>query len=216
MSRPSELSVLFPLLFPLSHCSKRSYFRPVTNGYVDEFPDKRGNHIATAAQCESCKGFVLVVGSRPRGQAQYNLDAVYPLGKPDDKVDEAIPEDIASDFREALCCLWIKAYKAAVVMCRRSIQASAIASKAKGDKLIDQIDDLAKQGKITQALREFAHVVRLAGNIGAHPDKDGLKDVGEKDANDVVEFTREHLHHVYVMPAKLKARKEPPQPEAKP
>jgi len=34
--------------------------------------------------------------------------------------------------------------------------------------------------------------------------------VTENDASDIVEFTREYLHHVYVMPAKLKARKTPP------
>jgi hypothetical protein len=36
-----------------------------------------------------------------------------------------------------------------------------------------------------------------------------LRDVTEQDASDIVEFTREYVHHVYVMPAKLKARKPP-------
>jgi len=52
----------------------------------------------------------------------------------------------------------------------------------------------------------------LTGNDGAHPDKDGLSDVKEKDSTDIIEFTREYLHHVYVMPAKLKARKPAPAP----
>jgi hypothetical protein len=36
--------------------------------------------------------------------------------------------------------------------------------------------------------------------------------VTDKDAEDMVQFTKEFFHHVYVMPAKLKARK--PKPEA--
>jgi hypothetical protein len=43
--------------------------------------------------------------------------------------------------------------------------------------------------------------------MGAHPGKDGLNDVTEQDATDIVEFTREFFHHVFVVPAKLKARK---------
>lgn len=82
--------------------------------------------------------------------------------------------------------------------------------KADKKKLVAQIDELATAGVITQPLREFAHEVRLEGNDGAHPDADGLEIVTQKDADDIIEFTREYLHHVYVMPAKLAARKSPP------
>jgi len=47
----------------------------------------------------------------------------------------------------------------------------------------------------------------VEGNDGAHPDADGLENVTQKDADDIVEFTREDLHHVYVMPANRAARK---------
>ena len=79
---------------------------------------------------------------------------------------------------------------------------------AVGDHLVHQIDDLAKQGKITAALQEMAHTVRLIGNVGAHPDEDGLEDVGPDDASDFIEFSREFYDHVYVMPAKLLKMKE--------
>jgi len=150
-----------------------------------------------------------VVGSKQSLQGIAVLESVFPLGSPNDAVDQNIPSEIAEDFREALRCEWIRAYKASVVMCRRAIQSSAIALKAKGSKLIDQIDDLFKAGKITEPLKDFAHEVRLTGNDGAHPDKDGLADVTQQDSADTIEFTREYLHHVYVMPAKLKARKSP-------
>jgi len=197
------------------HCSPTvSYFRPLAS-YHEDRPG-RGVRLVSAAQCESCKEFVLVVGQRPPGHAQNMLEAVYPFGKPNDTVPPEVEQtaaDVAADFKEALRCHWIKSYRASVVMCRRAIQSSAIALKASGGRLIDQIDDLFKTGKITESLKEFAHEVRLTGNDGAHPDKDGLVDVKEQDSAAIIEFTREYLHHVYVMPAKLRARKTQPAPQ---
>jgi hypothetical protein len=150
---------------------------------------------------------VLVVGRRP-GPGAFLLRSFYPLGTPDDYVDAAVPAEIAQDFKEALRCRWINAYKATVTMCRRAIQASCLEKKANPKKkLTEQIDEIAKSGLITEPLRLFAHEVRLEGNDGAHPSLDGLNDVVEKDADDIIEFTREYLHHVYVMPEMLAKRK---------
>jgi hypothetical protein len=194
------------------HCAPTiSYFRPVAS-HGESISGSR-HRVVSAAQCESCKGFVVVIGSKNQHQAEYVLEAVYPLGKPNDTVAaevQAAAKDVAEDFAEALRCHWIRSYRASVVMCRRAIQSSAIALEASGGRLIDQIEDLFKSGKITDSLREFAHEIRLTGNDGAHPDKDGLSDVKAKDSADIIEFTREFLNYIYVMPAKLKARKTPP------
>ena len=93
-------------------------------------------------------------------------------------------------------------------MCRRAIQASCLEKKANPKKkLTEQIDEIAKNGFVTEPLRLFAHEVRLEGNEGAHPDADGLNDVTDRDADDIISFTREYLHHVYVMPEMLAKRK---------
>lgn len=191
------------------HCYAKAYFKPVTSAYGE----LQGSYqrLCNAAQCEACKKFVLVVGLRNMTIAgrntPFNLEALYPLGKPNDSVDAAVPKEIADDFREALRCRWIEAHKATVTMCRRAIQASCLEKKAEKKKLVAQIDELAAKGIITEPLKEFAHEVRLEGNDGAHPDADGLENVTPKDADDIIEFTREYLHHVYVMPAKLAARR---------
>jgi hypothetical protein len=189
------------------HCATTSYFKPVST-YSHKLGE--GNQMVSAAQCESCKNFVLVIGkNRPTsGKNDYWLENVFPLGKPNDTVDPAVPANIAEDFREALRCEWVKSYKGAVTMCRRAVQASALELGANPKKkLVEQIDELLSKGKITEPLKDFAHEVRLGGNDGAHPSADGLENVSAKDAEDIVAFTREFLHHVYVMPAKLKARK---------
>lgn len=183
------------------HCGLPSYFQPVGNPHVEPM------RVCNPAQCQSCKDFVLIVCSRSAVNYVFGLAALYPLGKPNDSVDKAVPPPIKSDFAEALRCNWASAYKATVTMCRRALQASAIEKGAKGDRLIDQIDDLRAQGIITEPLKQMAHEIRLTGNDGAHPGKDGLADVVEKDADDIIEFTREYFHHVYVMPAKLAARR---------
>jgi Domain of unknown function (DUF4145) len=192
------------------HCSPTiSYFRPVAS-HAESMPNNSGHRIVSAAQCESCKGYLLIIGEKTAGGSQYHLAAAFPLGKPNDTVAQEVQQeasDVAADFKEALRCHWVKAYRASVVMCRRAIQSSALALKADGGRLVDQIDDLFKIGKITESLKDFAHEVRLTGNDGAHPDKDGLSDVKEDDSAAIIEFTREYLHHVYVMPAKLRARK---------
>jgi len=192
------------------HCSVRSYFAPrvsyqevLGTGYIN---------IASVAQCESCKTFVLIIGVKAGHGSPASLSALYPLGNPKDQVDANVPKDIADDFREALRSRWGENYKATVVMCRRALQSSAIDLKAKDGSLVLQIEDLFKKGKITEPLKDFAHGIRLTGNEGAHPDKDGLKDVKEKDADDIIAFTREFLDHVYVMPAMLRARLTPAAP----
>jgi hypothetical protein len=170
----------------------------------------------------------VVVGRRraPHPPGELIFVAFYPLGTFNDRVDPDVPRAIAGDFSEGLRCNWINAFKACVVMCRRALQASALELGApKGKNLEQQIDSLLDKGKITEALKDFAHEVRLPGNKGAHPDKnageqqqqptppeeDGLVDVTDKDASDIIEFTREYLRHVYVMPAKLAARRKPAQ-----
>jgi len=143
------------------------------------------------------------------GHSAYSLEHFFPIGSPNDTVDAAVPKAIREDFAEALRCEFIHSYRAAVVMCRRAIQSSAMELDAQGARLVDQIDDLFAKGRITEPLKTFAHEIRLTGNDGAHPDKDGLADVQEKDAADIIEFTREYLHHVYVLPKKLKDRQAP-------
>jgi len=96
-------------------------------------------------------------------------------------------------------------------MCRRVLQSSAIQKGAKKEKLVDQIDELYEKETITKDIRDWAHEIRLTGNIGAHPDKDGLQDVTSEDADELIKFMEEYLKYAYIMPAKVaekRARKE--------
>lgn len=149
-----------------------------------------------------------VVGKRNPQTGGYRYKESFPLEDAESSVDKQIPKGVRDDFVEAVKCKSVNSYKATVVMCRRALQASCHQFGAEGSKLIEQIDDLAKKGKITDALKGTAHDIRKLGNDGAHPDEDGLGDVIKEDAEDIVEFTRQYFEHVYVMPAKSKAFRE--------
>ena len=117
------------------------------------------------------------------------------------EVDPAISPHVASDYLEALLCRRIGAYKATVTMCRRALQASLLEMGAsKKLRLEKQIDELFGGGKITQAIRDEAHRIRLLGNVGAHPDKDGLKDASEQEVEQMLKFMDAYFQCVYITP----------------
>ena len=113
------------------------------------------------------------------------------------QIDKSVPKNVADDYVEAMSCFDVKAYKACVVMCRRALQASAIEKGAKKNRLVEQLEDLKNNDIITKDLFEWATEIRLEGNIGAHPDKDGLKDVTIDDAQAILHFVEEYLKYVY-------------------
>ncbi len=153
-----------------------------------------GHYIYECDQCD--KLFLLVIN---KGE----IVDQYPKRIP--KYDQAIPSDVASDYVEAIKCFDVAAFKASVIMCRRALQTSVIGKGASNGRLVDQIDELCKKGIITEDIKNWAHEIRLTGNIGAHPD--GLEDVTPQDAEDLIRFTEEYLNYVYIMPAKVAAKR---------
>jgi hypothetical protein len=145
----------------------------------------------------SVHGTVYYIGTKLMDQ--------YPKKIP--KLHESIPSDVADDYVEAIKCFDVGAWKASSVMCRRSLQESVIEKGAKKDKLIDQIDELCDQEIITKDIKDWAQEIRLTGNIGAHPDKDGLEDVTEDDAKELINFMEEYLNYVYILPSKVVAKR---------
>jgi hypothetical protein len=109
------------------------------------------------------------------------------------------------DFEEAIKCFEMQAYRASAAMCRRALQSSVTDQRAPKGKLQDQIDGLHESSpdRITTAIKDWAHTIRIFGNWGAHPDDDGLKDVDEKLASEVIEFLSNFFQYVYVMPSKV-------------
>lgn len=124
-------------------------------------------------------------------------ETVYPQPLPA-PTDPNVPDDIRKDLDEAKQCFSVSAWRASATMARRTMQAAAIDKGASGDKLADQVADLASKNKITADLMEWADVVRWVGNDAAHP---GGDEVNEEDAEDVLKLAEQFLHVLYVAPA---------------
>ena len=147
--------------------------------------------------CESCDRPIVGVMNAEKKPVAYHPKHFPDIDMPD------VPQAIADDTREAFRCHAVEAWRAAAAMARRAIQATAYDKGAPKVLLIGQIDWLAENGHITEQMRGVAHRIRLGGNLGAHPDADGLKDVNQDDAEAVLEFLGDFLRYVYTIPARL-------------
>lgn len=123
-----------------------------------------------------------------------------------------LPTEVADDAKAAHRCLAIGQWRASAAMARRAIQGACIDKGAPAKRLVEQIDWLEAQRLITPLMKDVAHTIRLEGNTGAHPDRDGLRDVGEGEAHAVVGFLDDFIKYVYEIPGRL-AGGEAPAPE---
>jgi hypothetical protein len=138
--------------------------------------------------CNSCLEPVLVLNK---------CDIIYPHELPS-PTDNNIPDPMRTDLIEAKTCFGVSAFRGCAVLARRAIQSTCIDKGAiKGD-LINQLNDLKANGKITKDLHEWATVVRWIGNDAAHPNKDQVK---KEDAEDILKLAEQFLHVIYVAPA---------------
>jgi hypothetical protein len=198
---------------PFYHHS--SVFVQVTSVY--HFDRDNKHMLCAGMECQGCRGHILGIVEFINSEF-WAYDVHYPMGSPDDSVDKSIPKSISDDFSEAMRCLWIKSYKAAVAMCRRSVEAACHDLEATGRNLYEKIEDLASKGVITDRMRRMAHRVRLTGNKNLHGeakapdshfDADDLSGMKERDALAMITFTKEFFHHIYAIEALLKQYENP-------
>ena len=136
-----------------------------------------------------------------------NREVIYPVDEP--SISEYIPDGISDDFIEALKCYNFSAYKACVVMTRRTIQKACLNLGAdKNKKLWEQIKELNDDDKLHRDLSDMATEIRHLGNDGAHPLSDNIDEVDVDDAKEILDFTQELLDDLYVRPQKIKVMKE--------
>lgn len=178
------------------HCGVYSQFKNAAQ-YVDQ---RDTNVYYSVATCVKCKAAVQIrVVSNELAEMHPALVR---------QADPAVPPQVALDYLEAARCVDAGAPRAAAAMFRRTVQSVMIEQGAKGQTLYEQIEDLAKRGLVTPALKDWAHEVRILGKAGAHADVPD--DVSPEDAEDALSFTEELIKHVYVMPAEIERRRRPP------
>jgi hypothetical protein len=119
--------------------------------------------------------------------------------------DPAVPPAIASALNEATMCLAENCPRAAAVMARRTLEAVALDQGEAEGTLAQRLAKLAGRNVLQPTLAEWSKEVRLIGNTGAHYDP--INEVSQTDAAQLVEFVRELLRYLYILPHELNKRR---------
>lgn len=90
-------------------------------------------------------------------------------------VDPAVPDEIARDYREAVAVSRLSPGGAAT-LARRCLQATLRAGypQARASNLFNEIKNVVALGTLPGDLCDALDTLRQAGNLGAHPEKDGM------------------------------------------
>lgn len=182
------------------HCNVSSHFAKVWGDYVDdEFSDPDDALLRFCEVCDNC--YKPVCGIYAAGGTIYDPPLVWPVVVTRKSYPD-VPDAIAAAASEAHQALGAQAPRASVAMARATVEATAKERGISKGNLESKIDQLAKDGHISEAMRLAAHEVRFAGNEVAHGD---LVDepITVDDAAEIVDLMDAILERVYQEPAKV-------------
>jgi hypothetical protein len=110
---------------------------------------------------------------------------------------KTVPQEIAADYAEGVRCLNVEAFRASVVMFRRSLESAAVERGGTGRDLLSALQSLVERRILSKANHALATGVRMFGNYGAHPSTDQLSSVSRDDAELVLQVTRQLLKKMF-------------------
>jgi Domain of unknown function (DUF4145) len=178
------------------HCNVSSHFTTMWSDNWDEFSDPDEQLMRFCEVCDNCNkpicGIYAAADDRPLVWPSVVTRKSYP----------DMPEAIAVAASEAHQALGADAPRASVAMARATVEATAKERGISKGNLESKIDQLAKDGHISEAMRLAAHEIRFAGNEVAHGD---LVDepITVDDAAEIVDLMDAILERVYQEPAKV-------------
>lgn len=161
--------------------------------------DAKGEWCVKWVRCPRCKmlSFSLEVVDAD-GEEQPVLS--FPRGHFGSPVWGVLPDDLASDYREA-CVILTDSPKASAALSRRCLQ-NLLREKGsvKAGNLADEIQQVIDSKRLPAHLAESLDAVRTIGNFAAHPIKSqhtgAIVDVQDKEAEWLLEIL-DHLFNFY-------------------
>lgn len=114
---------------------------------------------------------------------------------------EGVPDKVARSYIEASRARQIKLWNPACGSYRRCMELAlkAFAPEVDAWKLEKRIDKLAAENRITPALQEWAHELRLDGNEALHGDEDATQEM----ADQMHYLTHFLLTYLYTLPEQI-------------
>lgn len=185
----------------------------------DTYITFKDSHLVAVRKCDYCGYPNIAMKQRFRyGNMDYDEShfasgndeqAKYLRWLPDEPLGrefEEVPEHIADAASEAYACFSIRSYRAAILMARSVLEATAKDKGVEKGNLASKIDALADKGVISPQIKDEAHEIRYLGNDMAHGDF--VEPVTEEDADDMLGFLATFLNYVYQMPAAIRRRQD--------
>jgi len=151
----------------------------------------------TLLRCPRCDHPFLV-----RNDLSYTAEPEVLYPRPDLRISPNLPELIRTSHVEAQACFRAKAYTAAAIMCRKTLEGLCAEHKVTAKNLVHALRELKERNIIEQRLWEWADALRIVGNEAAH---DVSVTVPPDDARDVLEFTNALLEYVFTFRDRFEA-----------
>jgi hypothetical protein len=145
-------------------------------------------------QCASCQGVAIEMREDyGRGFEADEPAFLYPAPH---RLSNDVPHGLRQEWAEARDCFDAKAYKATVVMVRRTLEGTCKEEGVAERSLYASLKKMETQGKIDGMLADWANLLRVVGNEGAHYTGNA---VSREDAEDALSFAEALLDHIYVL-----------------
>lgn len=129
---------------------------------------------------------------------------VWPTSREQRALSPKIPHQLRQAHEEARKCFSVKAYTAAVVMVRRTLEGVCkdqnVQQGRRNVPLFQMLESLKSAGKIDGRLFEWAQALRVLGNEGAHFTE---AEVTREDASDSIDLAEALLDYMYVLSAQF-------------
>jgi hypothetical protein len=163
----------------------------VLQNYEEYDPEKGPPSKYSFLKCHTCASPFLTLQNN-YGHGWDDPFLLYPAQP--SRINPSFPEAIQSAYGEAVACFRGKAFTAAAIMCRKTLEGVCAEHGVNGRSLTVTLKGLRDKGVIEGRLYEWADALRITGNEAAH---DVTVNVSQEDAQDIMEFTNALLEYVF-------------------
>lgn len=153
-------------------------------------------------QCANCRSVIGLVSQERFGPDPGQRGPFKQIHPPLRQVNYQLPPLVDHSYREAIKCEATGAWQATTVMVRRALEAIAKEFDPSAKSLQQGLESMKSQGAISEELLQWAHGLRLLGNVGAHATEEQMTDL---DAREAIDFLDAIAEIIYQLRPKFKA-----------
>lgn len=141
----------------------------------------------------------------PRDDSSFKLEKIYPELKINTCPENAPPR-AAKFFIESKDDFQRQRYETCVMNCRKVIDISTkelLGDIARNETLYQRISVLRDNDRITEQMKNWAHIIRIDSNPAVHSDEE----FSHEEAEEILNFTELFLLYAFTLPAMVQAKK---------